>query len=149
MTKKINGFSGAGQFLTGGLNFYTVVTTLDIRPDASKGTDAQGVDQFGYYEATEAQKRLDKLVETISTRAQPVIMNSVVATTATAADADVLDVAVGGAVYKMTFAIEHNMAWEVSGSANPTLAESLDGVAGFENDGVAAGNVAVIRAEFL
>jgi len=130
MTKKVNGFSASGQFLTGGLNFYKLVTTLDIRPDTAK----VGKDEFGYYEPTESQKRLDKVIETISLRAQPVILSAVVPGVATADDAAKIDVAVGATVYTLSFAIEHNQAWEVQGSANPTLSESLDGIMGFVHD---------------
>ncbi|MNK29864.1 hypothetical protein D3C87_482670 [compost metagenome] len=120
MTEKVNGTSFAGQFLTGGLNFYKVRTTLDIRATGVVG-DA-------------SQKRLDKLVETISTRAQPVIMSAVTTTTETA-PADLPGAGAGAVtVYTLSFAIEHNMAWEVAGSKNPDLAESLDGVEGFVYD---------------
>lgn len=121
MTEKVNGMVAAGQHLTGGLNFYKVRTTLDIR--------ATGVI------SDESQKRLDKLVETISTRAQPVIMSAVVAATATADDlAAIPGASSGDTVYTLSFAIEHNMAWEVQNSPYPTLAESLDGIEGFIYD---------------
>lgn len=132
MTEKVNGTSFAGQFLTGGLNFYKVRTTLDIRATGVIG-DA-------------SQKRLDKLVETISTRAQPVIL-SAVTSAVEAAPTDLVGTNV--TVYTLSFAIEHNMAWEVAGSKNPDLAESLDGIEGFVNDGVAIGNVSVQLVESL
>lgn len=132
MTEKVNGTSFAGQFLTGGLNFYKVRTTLNILP-TGKVSD-------------ESQKRLDKLVETISTRAQPVIL-SAVTSAVEAAPTDLVGTNV--TVYTLSFAIEHNMAWEVAGSKNPDLAESLDGIEGFENDGVAIGNVSVALVESL
>lgn len=123
MTQKVHGVSFPGQHLTGGLNYYTVRTVLDIRPSADKDLNDA------------AQKRLNKLVETISLRAQPVIMGKVVESVE--AKADITDLpAVAGmsgtdvTVYTLKFAIEHNLAWEVEGN-NPTLAESLDGVEGF------------------
>jgi len=119
MVTKVNGMSAAGQFLTGGLNYYKVRTTLDIR--------ATGVISDA------SQKRLDKLVQTISTRAQPVIMSAVTMTTES--NPSDLPAASGSVtVYTLSFAIEHNMAWEVAGSPNPTLAESLDGIEGFVYD---------------
>ena len=132
MTEKVNGMVAAGQHLTGGLNFYKVRTTLDI--------SATGVI------SDESQKRLDKLVEAISLRAQPVIMSAVTVATE-AAPTDLVGTNVP--VYTLSFAIEHNKAWEVAGSPNPTLAETLDGVMGFEFDGIAAGNVAVALVETL
>ncbi len=139
MTQKINGMTAAGQFLTGGLNFYKVRTTLDIRP-AGGLVVAEGA-------PITSQMRLDKLVETISTRAQPVIL-SAVADPVVEADPDDL-VGTNVEVYTLSFAIEHNMAWEVAGSKNPDLAESLNGVAGFINDGIAVGNVSVQLVESL
>ena len=131
MVQKINGTTLAGQFLTGGLNFYKVRTTLNILPTGDL--------------SDESQARLDKLVEAISLRAQPVILSGVTS----ASETNPSDLASGGMVYTLSFAIEHNMAWEVQGSANPTLAETLDGVAGFEYDGISAGNVSVALVESL
>lgn len=116
MTEKVHGMAGAGQFLTGGLDFYTIRTILDIRPTGVL--------------SDESQQRLDKLVETISTRAQPVFLSAVAESTET----DPVDIpAASGSVsvYTLKFAIEHHLAWEVAGSPEPSLAESLDKVAGF------------------
>lgn len=123
MTQKINGVAFPGQHLTGGLNYYTIRTTLDIRPSASHDI------------ADAAQARLNKLVETISLRAQPVIMGTVKESVEQKSAITDLPVVAGMSgttvtVYTFKFAIEHNLAWEVDGN-NPTLAESLDGVAGF------------------
>ena len=137
MVDKINGKVGSGQFLTGGLNFYKVSTTLDIRTGEI---------------SDESQKRLDKLVETISTRAQPVILSAVTTADAVAADVSAIPAAsLGDDIYTLSFAIEHNMAWEVDGSKNPGLAESLDGVEGFIHDIATTGsnNVAVALVESL
>ncbi len=136
MTEKVNGTSFAGQFLTGGLNFYKVRTTLDIR--------ATGV------LSDASQKRLDKLVETISTRAQPVILSAVTESTETD-PADLPSASGSVTVYTLSFAIEHNMAWEVAGSKNPDLAESLDGIEGFVYDIALTtdNNVAVALVESL
>jgi hypothetical protein len=47
----------------------------------------------------------------------------------------------------MLFAIEHALAWEVEGSSNPSLAESLNGIAGFVYDiaDTTGNNVAIAR----
>lgn len=117
MVERIHGKANAGQSLTGGLDFIKVRTTLDIRAGA-----------FG----SESQKRLDTLVQVISTRAQPVILRDVVV----ASETDPADLpAASGAVdvYTLEFAIEHRGAWTIA-SNDPTLAESLDGLEGFVYD---------------
>lgn len=121
MVTKVNGMAKPGQGLTGGLNFYTVRTLLDIRPTGNM--------------ADEAQVRLDKLVQTISMRAAPVILGDVVVTSE--AKADIVDLPAAAAapgtdvdVYTLKFAIEHDLAWELINN-DPSLAESLNGVAGF------------------
>lgn len=139
MVQKINGGAAAGQFLVGGLNFYKVITTLDIR----------AIDPLteGFLDV-DSQKRLDKLVETISLRAQPVILSAVVPYTLTADDEIG---AAGDDAFALSFAIEHNRAWEVQGSPNPTLAETLDGIAGFVHKlgNTAGNNVSVKLVESL
>lgn len=120
---KIHGTTNPGQFLTGNLNFYTIRTTLDIRPSAAKDPH------------DDAQARLDKLVAAVSTRAQPIILGAVTAVDeqkSSITDLPAASAASGSTVtvYTIRFAIEHNMAWEVNGN-NPTLAETLHGVDGF------------------
>ena len=65
MTEKVNGFVGTpDQFLSGGMNMYTVtVTGLDLTAAPANGTSD-----------------LDMLIQAISTRAQPVIMGTPTAT---------------------------------------------------------------------
>lgn len=78
----------AGESLTGNLDFYTVTTTdVNILPS----TDVNG-------DAT-SQNRLDKLVEVISLRGQPVILGSVVRSGS------------GPFTYSVRFALEHEGAW--------------------------------------
>lgn len=136
MVEKVNGMVSSDQALTGGLNYYTVRTTLDIRPTGVL-SDA-------------SQKRLDKLVETISLRAQPVILSAVATTTETS-PADIPSASGSVSVYTLKFAIEHNRAWEMGGSPNPSLAETLDGVEGFVYDEAVtnSNNVAVALVETL
>lgn len=138
MTEKVHGAAFAGQALTGGLNFYSVRTTLDIK--------ATGV------LSDESQKRLDKLVETISLRAQPVIMSAIVES----AETDPADIpaAIGEGevtVYTLRFAVEHNKVWELGNSPDATLAESLNGIEGFvyEIAPTVDNNVAVALLETL
>jgi len=113
--QKINGTVFADQSLTGGLNYFTVRTTLDITADGVV-SDAN-------------QTRLDKLVETISTRAQPVIIGAVTTTSEAAPVAD-LPVSASQAgsvtVYNFRFAIEHNLAWDAE-----ALAEAFNGLLDF------------------
>lgn len=77
MTQKVHGFAQApAQFLTGGLPMYTAtVTGVDLT--ALEGTEEQHA------------PALDKLIEVISIRAQPVIVGKANATT-------------------LRFAVEHN-----------------------------------------
>lgn len=139
---KIHGTSNPGQFLTGNLNFYTIRTTLDIRPSADKDPHDP------------AQSRLDKLVAVISTRAQPIILGGVQVTTEPKSSVTDLPAAsaVQGSdvtVYTIRFAIEHNQAWEVNGN-NPNLAETLNGVEGFVHAyPTTDNNVAVATAVLL
>lgn len=129
MVEKVHGTSFPGQALTGSLNFYAVRSLMDIRPSTNKNP------------SDPAQKRLDKLIETISLRAQPVIIGEV--TVANELRSSTVDLpartdqtkypgtATEVPVYTMVFAVEKNMAWEVMGVANPTLPETLNGVEGF------------------
>lgn len=131
MVERVNGTVKPNQSLTGGLNFFTVRTTLDIRYSATGDL------------SNEAQKRLNKLVEVISTRAQPVIIGDVAVSTETApiADLPVTASSTGDVtVYALNFSIEHNLAWEAE-----ALAEVLNGVAGFVyNVPTDQNNVAVV-----
>lgn len=148
---KVNGTSFPKEFLTKNMDFFTVRTTQDITVDGSNDP------------ADVSQQRLDKLVETISLRAQPVILGEVVVETETAPVSDLpetqsLSTGDSVTVYTIRFATEHRAAWEDA----DTLAEALDGVnprdtatgaplAGFVWDSVNPGsnNVAVYLNEFL
>uniref|UniRef100_UPI0013B3DF43 hypothetical protein n=1 Tax=Escherichia coli TaxID=562 RepID=UPI0013B3DF43 len=101
-----------------------------------------------------AQKRLDKLVETISTRAQPIIMGAVEMTMEdkdSITDLPAVSAVSGdeGAVYTFRCAIEHDQAWEVTGGNNPTIEESLHGVAGFVYDIPTNGNNVAVKMTVL
>jgi hypothetical protein len=134
------------------LDFYAIRTTLDIRP--------------GPY-GSDSQERLNALIEVIGLRAQPIIVSvepveqianpsdlpagqnlgtTVVTPEVKDADGNVttqeVTAPVKANVYTLRFALEHFGAWE---GATPSLAESLDGVAGFVFAKGATDNVSVIR----
>lgn len=132
MVEKVHGTSFSGEFLTKNMDFFTVRTLVDIRPSATKDPNEA------------SQVSLDKLVETISTRAQPVILGGVTVSSET--DPSDLPAASGTVdVYTLKFAVEHAGAW------NPTeLAETLDGVDNFVfTTPTTNNNVAVTQHETL
>ena len=136
MTTKVNGYSTAGDFTRRNMDFYTVRSVLDFTPTGSL--------------SAVSQQRFDFLVETISTRAQPVILGQVFTTIETGPVSG-LPVTVSGVsaytIYNVRFAIEHEGAWE---NTNVSLAESLDGLHGFVYTfPVSANNVMVKRDEFM
>ena len=145
------------------LDFYAIRTTLDI--------------QQGPY-GSASQERLNALIEVIGLRAQPIIVSvepvetvmnpsdlpagqnlvNIVTpeTTTTTIDPETdeevtvttpaVTEAVAAKVYTLRFALEHFGAWEGS---TPSLAESLDGVAGFVFKNGTDDNVSVIRYSTL
>lgn len=102
MTQKVYGFSSAGQHLTGGLDYFLLDTAVDIRATGvyaplaqdmawySSGNVSPSLGDFpilpvtingvtystksAYDAARASQIALDKLIEVIATRGQPVIM---------------------------------------------------------------------------
>ena len=118
MVDRVNGAAVAGEFLTGDMDFFMLRTTLDITPTGDF-SDA-------------SQKRFEKVVEAISTRAQPVIMGNVFTTDEVGpiADLPVTSISSGATitVYNFKFAIEHEEAWDNTGI---DLADTLDGIDGF------------------
>ena len=155
MTNKVHGFSMPGQHITGGLDFFTVYTTLDITPlefDAH-GTYVPSFTAGTYatnYQDTrvvDSQLRLDKLIETISTRAQVVIMGAVTTVVADANTADTIDMpaaTAGTTLYTFTFAVEHPDAWAIVGN-DPSLNDTLNGVLDFVNVVPKAANNVVVK----
>lgn len=154
MTDKVHGFvAGASQALTGGLDFFTVYTTQDITPTGvmnyTPGTlSTNYVDTVNLDDAqTSSQWHLDKLVETISGRGQPVFMTAV--TQLDTVPAGIADFApAAGPVYTLQFAIEHNFAWDVFPSTIATLPESLNGIGHFINigaSGAATNTITVVK----
>ena len=134
--EKVHGVSDAGEFLTGNMDFFTVRTLVDITTDAN-GDPADA-----------SQLALDKLIETISTRAQPVIIGSV-ATESAPDYADFTGFSTG-TVWVLKFATEHTDAWGPLGDAGTAVDElndALDGVEGFIFD--ATNNVFVRQVDNL
>lgn len=78
MVQKVHGAVAAGEMLGRNLDFYTLETDQDIRTGAAA-----------------SQAKLDKLVEVISLRGQPIIMGA----------------PSGTGPYTFKFAIEHAGAW--------------------------------------
>jgi len=146
MVTKVNGFSQTGvEALTGNLDFFTVRTLEPILTDGQdEGTPVSGEVTQG--DAT-TQAALDLLIETISQRAQPVILSNVaVSREAVAGITDLPAVADDGdtndTVYVFKFAIEHTEAWDAD-----LLAEALDsanGVFVFRTP-TTNNNVAIVR----
>lgn len=150
MTDKVNGSSFGAEFLTGDMEFWTVKTILDIRPTgvvaAASIVNPAAVYPFEAYgetysNATEynnalaSQTRFDKLIEIISTRAQPVILGDVTVAVElspvpgiTYTFPPTLSSNTGVTVYTLKFAIEHAKAWD---DTTLDLAETLNGVEGF------------------
>jgi len=146
MTIKVNGFSETGvEALTGNLDFFTVRTLEPILTlHQNEGAPVSGEVTVG--DAT-TQAALDLLIESISQRAQPVILSNVVISRevvstitdlpAVADDGDGSDT-----VYVFKFAIEHTEAWD-----GTLLAEALDsanGVFVFRTP-TTNNNVAIVR----
>lgn len=167
MTNKVHGFANLhAQNLTGGIDVWKFVTTVDITPtgarlynDASLATNWH--DSINLSDpATLSQYLLDKVIETISLRGQPVLLSGVSSVPVTSANASlfldssgnpIFPTAVAGAtVYSFTFMIEHDGSWDVKGASNPTLSETIAGIDGFEYGSAEPGNFVVqaIAANF-
>lgn len=133
--EKIHGVTDAGEFLTGDMDFFTVRSLIDITTDPDG--DPADVSQIA----------LDKLVETISTRAQPIILGSVTEEAGVSDYTDFVGFS-GGTVYVLKFATEHTDAWGPLDNTQVTeLMDALDGVAGFVSD--TTNNVVVNLADNL
>lgn len=114
---RIHGFSQPGQHTGAGLNYYTIFTTVDITPTGIPQMVIPRGYPLGVYTDTisNSQYMFDKLVETISLRAQPVVMSKVTQQTAAQFTAvnTLPDFAPGtGNVWTLSFIIEHNGAWD-------------------------------------
>lgn len=116
--EKVHGVSDAGEFLTGDMDFFTVRSLVDITTDANGDP------------ADQSQLNLDKLIETISTRAQPVIIGQV--STESSPNYDDFEGFSSGTVWVLKFATEHTQAWgPLNGTVVDELNDALDGVEQF------------------
>lgn len=139
MTTKVNGVATSAESLTGNLDFFTVQTLVEIKSDGTITEDAQ--------------KRFDKLVETINLRGQPVVLSGVGTRIAEAGEFLGTNATAGGeTVYFFKFAVEHSGLWVEAGNTDEkavSLAASFDGLLGeFVADGV-NDNIEVVFAENL
>jgi len=132
--QKIHGVSRDGEFLTGDMDFFTVRSLVDITTDANGDP------------ADQSQLNLDKLIETISTRAQPVIIGQV--STESAPNYDDFVGFSTGTVWVLQFATEHTRAWgPLTGTVVDELNDALDGIEQFIFG--ATNNVIVNQADTL
>lgn len=160
MTNKVHGFVNLhSQNLTGGIDVWKFVTTVDITPTGARVYSPASLannwhDQIDLTDAaTLSQYLLDKVIETISLRGQPVLLSSVNTTPITSANASqfldasgnpIFPTAVAGATaYSFVFMIEHDGSWDVAGANNPTLSETIGNITGFEYGTSNPGNFAV------
>jgi len=134
MVERVHGAAVPKEFLTKDMDFFLLRTLVNITPTGNF--------------ADASQRAFEKLIETISTRAQPVIIGSVTATT----EVDPVDLPAASGlgpvpVYNFRFAIEHPDAWT---SPDISLEESLHGIAGFVYTTPTAGNnVSVTLTQFM
>ena len=106
MVTQVNGSSRAGEFLTGSLDYFTILTMVPCFPtqvkaplndvlralnattlSASKSVTVAGVTYITdatYTDALAKQSNLDTLINVFSTRANPVVVNAYVVSTTTA-----------------------------------------------------------------
>lgn len=144
---KPNGYNhGSKQNLTGGLDFFTVYTTANITPTGvrkyTSGTfETNYQDQLDLTDAaTASQYNLDKLIQIISTRGQPVFISGISSGATVPSTVTDFTPAEGATVYTLQFATEHNFSWDVDLFNTPvleTLAATLNGVGGFVYTGTA------------
>lgn len=85
-SNKVNGHVATGEALTSALEFFTVSTTVNLTDTANTVTGVT---------------KLDKLVEVVAQRGQPVILGGVT----------------GSGPYVLKFATEHKGSWNVTGNA--------------------------------
>ena len=123
-TPNWNAASTSGQHMTIGLDYYTIVTTVNIlQAAATQVTDASALANASTFVAgtipnDASQDALDRLIEIVSQNGQPVIMGTP---------------SVSSGTYTFSFAIEHKTAWGVVATATPTAVPAL--VAAIQNAG--------------
>lgn len=147
MTVQFNGFANAGDFLGKNLQYYTLITTVDIRPSGLVApywevpvfpvTDvdgnvynagpAGGADEIAYTEAWLRQQAFDKVIEVISERGQPVLLGPPREVTGPSGAVAGLE-AYGtgpGPLYVFRFALEHELAWRVEETPGGGVTEGV------------------------
>jgi len=138
--KRVHGSASPGEFLTKDMDFFKLRTTLDISLAGVESPTDDPETTPTDFPGVNSQERLNKLIETINLRAQPVLISDINETTETAPVADLpitnVDYSSGDSVtvYNISFAIEHKGAWP---SAEDLL-RALDGIAPRNNDGTLA-----------
>lgn len=138
MTDKIHGFVGrawngkvdnSAMALTGSLDIFTLRTTVDITPTGT-ATYENGGEATNFVDARvhDSQWALDKIIQVISTRGQPVVLTNVTKSTESS-PADLPAAGASATVYSFTFMIEHAGSW-YDNNGNLMLPTALNGVAG-------------------
>lgn len=102
---KVNGHVVAGESLSSNMAFYVFSSPTDIRTIAGGGDSA-------------SQARLDKLVEVISLKGQPVILGMPYADSGN---------------YVLKFAIEHGATWSTSDLETAVINNQISGM-GFDSN---------------
>lgn len=160
MTDKVHGFASLHeQDFSGGIDVWKFVTTVDVTPTGARvytpaSLETNWHDSIDLTDpATLSQYLLDKVIETISLRGQPILLSAINSTEITADNASlfldssgkpIFPTAIAGATaYSFVFMIEHDGSWDVSGAQNPTLAEAIGTINGFEYGTSEPGNFVV------
>lgn len=159
MTVKFNGFGFADEFLGKNLQFYTLMTTVDIRPSGLvapfweipvfpvqdvDGNSYTSADEVAYTQAWMRQLAFDKMIEVIAERGSPIILGGVTEIPAgvPGATPDFEAAGTGGTpIYVVRFALEQEFAWRVQTSGQPLeflpeeyLDYRLDGIKVYQGD---------------
>jgi hypothetical protein len=113
---KMHGYSAPGQHLTSGLNYYTLYSTQDLTPTGQPVMVIPRGTPLGVYSdvVENSQYIFDKIVETISLRAQPVMISQITSVPYNQFTALPDFAPTAGNVFAMGFVIEHNGAWDTN-----------------------------------
>ncbi len=134
--QRVHGFSQPDYSAVGAkMDIFTVRTTVPILPLGHDDSETfSGLDSAATVVGDDyTQYNLDVLIDTISLRAQPVVMSGVEIVDGYTGD-DIPALEEGGLVYALTFAIEHTEAWE----DGELLLEALDATGVFVYRAVSA-----------
>lgn len=152
MTDKVNGFVGrawagnvdnSAESLVGSLDIFTFSTTLDITP-TGVATYTAGTQATNYVDTRvqDSQWLFDKIIETISTRGQPVVLTNVVSASSSTSGIPAAG-STATTVYSFTFMIERSGSWyNVSNDGTVDLSllnTALNGV-GYGSNVLASGS---------